>query len=187
MPQLALARAQYRAGKDALLKSLATSGASTRGIRGMLQKLSKHTDNTLQTLWTLAGFEPEFCLVAVGGYGRGELFPHSDVDVLLLLPEGASPDDDAQLKAKIETFITSCWDSGLEIGSSVRSLFQCVDESAKDVTVQTSLLEARLLVGDKKLFAQLRQQLGAAMAPKAFFVAKTLELRQRHNKFENTP
>jgi [protein-PII] uridylyltransferase len=182
-----LARAQYRAGKDALLKSLATSGASTRGIRGMLQKLSKHTDNTLQTLWTLAGFEPEFCLVAVGGYGRGELFPHSDVDVLLLLPEGASPDDDAQLKAKIETFITSCWDGGLEIGSSVRSLLQCVDESAKDVTVQTSLLEARLLVGDKKLFAQLQQQLGAAMAPKAFFVAKTLELRQRHNKFENTP
>ncbi len=187
MPQLALARAQYRAGKDALLKSLATSGASTRDIRGMLQKLSKHTDNTLQTLWTLAEFEPEFCLVAVGGYGRGELFPHSDVDVLLLLPQGASPDDDAQLKAKIETFITSCWDSGLEIGSSVRSLLQCVDESAKDVTVQTSLLEARLLVGDKKLFAQLQQQLNAAMAPKAFFVAKTLELRQRHNKFENTP
>ncbi len=187
MPQLALARAQYRAGKDALLKSLATSGASTRGIRGMVQKLSKHTDNTLQTLWTLAEFEPEFCLVAVGGYGRGELFPHSDVDVLLLLPQGASPDDDAQLKAKIETFITSCWDSGLEIGSSVRSLLQCVDESAKDVTVQTSLLEARLLVGDKKLFAQLQQQLNAAMAPKAFFVAKTLELRQRHNKFENTP
>ncbi len=187
MPQLALARAQYRSGKDALFTSLATSGASTRGIWGMLQKLSKHTDGTLQKLWNLAGFSPEFCLVAVGGYGRGELFPHSDVDVLLLLAEGASPDDDDALKAKIETFITNCWDSGLEIGSSVRSLSQCVDEASKDVTVQTSLLEARLLVGDKILFAQLQEQLTAATMPKAFFVAKTLELRQRHNKFENTP
>ena len=187
MPQLALARAQYRAGKAALFTSLATSGASTRSIRGMLQKLSKHTDSTLQKLWGLAAFEPAFCLVAAGGYGRGELFPHSDVDVLLLIPNAANPDDDAQLKAKIETFITNCWDSGIEIGSSVRNLSQCVDEAAKDVTVQTSLLEARLLVGDKKLFTQLQDQLNTAMVPTAFFVAKTLELRQRHNKFENTP
>ena len=187
MPQLALARAHYRAGKAALFTSLATSGASTRSIRGMLQKLSKHTDSTLQKLWGLAAFEPAFCLVAAGGYGRGELFPHSDVDVLLLIPNAANPDDDAQLKAKIETFITNCWDSGIEIGSSVRNLSQCVDEAAKDVTVQTSLLEARLLVGDKKLFTQLQDQLNTAMVPTAFFVAKTLELRQRHNKFENTP
>ena len=187
MPQLALARAQYRAGKAALFTSLATSGASTRSIRGMLQKLSKHTDSTLQKLWGLAAFEPAFCLVAAGGYGRGELFPHSDVDVLLLIPNAANPDDDAQLKAKIETFITNCWDSGIEIGSSVRNLSQCVDEAAKDVTVQTSLLEARLLVGDKKLFTQLQDRLNTAMVPTAFFVAKTLELRQRHNKFENTP
>ena len=187
MPQLALARAHYRAGKAALFTSLATSGASTRSIRGMLQKLSKHTDSTLQKLWGLAAFEPAFCLVAAGGYGRGELFPHSDVDVLLLIPNAANPDDDAQLKAKIETFITNCWDSGIEIGSSVRNLSQCVDEAAKDVTVQTSLLEARLLVGDKKLFTQLQDQLNTAMVPTAFFVAKTLELRQRHNNFENTP
>ena len=187
MPQLALARAHYRAGKAALFTSLATSGASTRSIRGMLQKLSKHTDSTLQKLWGLAAFEPAFCLVAAGGYGRGELFPHSEVDVLLLIPTAANPDDDAQLKAKIETFITNCWDSGIEIGSSVRNLSQCVDEAAKDVTVQTSLLEARLLVGDKKLFTQLKNQLNTAMVPTAFFVAKTLELRQRHNKFENTP
>ena len=161
MPQLALARAHYRAGKDVLFTSLATSGASSRGIRGMLQKLSKHTDGTLQQLWALAGFEANFCLVAVGGYGRGELFPHSDIDVLLLIPSGANPDDDGQLKAKIETFITNCWDSGLEIGSSVRTRSQCVAEAAKDVTVQTSLLEARLVVGDKKLFAELQQRLTA--------------------------
>ena len=187
MPQLALAREQYRAGKDALFTSLAASGASSRGIRGRLQSLSKHTDDTLRMLWALADFEPEFCLVAVGGYGRGELYPYSDVDVLVLVPSDANPDDDAGLKAKIETFITHCWDSGLEIGSSVRNRSQCVAEAAKDVTVQTSLLEARLLVGDKKLFSELLLRLTEEMDPKAFFVAKTLELRQRHNKFENTP
>ena len=119
MPQLALAREEYRAGRDALFTSLATSGASSRGIHGMLQKLSKHTDGTLRKLWDLAGFAPDFCLVAVGGYGRGELFPHSDVDVLLLVPSDARPDDDPQLKTQIETFITHCWDSGLEIGSKI--------------------------------------------------------------------
>ena len=187
MPQLALARAQYRAGKDALFTSLATSGASTRGIHGMLRKLSQHTDTTLQQLWHLAGFDANVCLVAAGGYGRGELFPHSDVDVLLLLPDDTDPENDAQLKSQIETFITSCWDSGLEIGSSVRTASECASEAAKDVTVQTSLLEARLVVGDKTRFAELKQQLTTLLEPRAFFVAKTLELRQRHNKFENTP
>ena len=187
MPELALAREQYRAGKNALFESLATSGASTRGIHGLLQKLARHTDATLQNLWALADFGPDACLVAVGGYGRGELFPYSDVDVLLLLPDDSEVDDNPQLKAKIETFISNCWDSGLEIGSSVRTAADCVLEAAKDVTVQTSLLEARLLVGSKKNFASLQTQLAGVMDAKAFFIAKTLELRQRHNKFEDTP
>ena len=185
--QLALAREQYRAGKNVLFESLATSGASTRGIHGMLQKLAKHTDATLQKLWALADFPPDACLVAAGGFGRGELFPHSDVDVLLLLPNDISAEDDPVLKAKIESFISNCWDSGLEIGSSVRTVADCVLEAGKDVTVQTSLLEARLVVGSKKHFTRLQKQLAAVLDAKAFFIAKTLELRQRHNKFENTP
>ena len=187
MPELALAREQYCAGKTALFKSLATSGASTRGIHGLLRKLAKHTDVTLQKLWVLADFAPDVCLVAAGGYGRGELFPHSDVDVLLLLPDNGEVDNNPQLKAKIETFISNCWDSGLEIGSSVRTVADCVLEAAKDVTVQTSLLEARLVVGSKTNFARLQTQLAGVLDAKAFFIAKTLELRQRHNKFENTP
>jgi len=191
MPELALAREQHCAGKNALFKSLATSGASTRGIHGLLRKLAQHTDVTLQKLWALADFAPDACLVAVGGYGRGELFPHSDVDVLLLLPDNSDAnmrvEDNPQLKAKIETFISNCWDSGLEIGSSVRTVADCVLESAKDVTVQTSLLEARLVVGLRKNFARLQTQLAGVLDAKAFFIAKTLELRQRHNKFENTP
>ncbi|WP_341922643.1 [protein-PII] uridylyltransferase [Polaromonas sp. YR568] len=180
-------REQYRAGKNALLASLAGSGASTRGIRSLLRKLARHTDDTLRQLWQRAGFPAGYGLVAVGGFGRGELFPHSDVDVLLLLPDDAQVDSDAALKTRIESFIGSCWDTGLEIGSSVRTVSDCVEEAAKDVTVQTSLLEARLLAGSRTMFAALLAQLEGVLDPRAFFVAKTLEQRQRHNKFEDTP
>ncbi|EJL77792.1 (protein-PII) uridylyltransferase [Polaromonas sp. CF318] len=184
LPQL---REQYKAGKAALLASLAASGASSRGIHGLLQKFARHTDATLQALWEGAGFPAAACLVAAGGFGRGELFPHSDVDVLLLLPDHTDVDADPVLKAKVERFIGACWDVGLEIGSSVRTASDCVEEASKDVTVQTSLLEARLVAGAKKNFQQLQKRLAAVLDPQAFYVAKTLELRQRHNKFENTP
>jgi len=184
LPQL---REQYKAGKAALLASLAASGASSRGIHSLLQKFARHTDATLQALWEGAGFPAAACLVAAGGFGRGELFPHSDVDVLLLLPDNADVDADAALKAKVERFIGACWDVGLEIGSSVRTASDCVEEAAKDVTVQTSLLEARLVAGAKKNFQQLQKRLAAVLDPQAFYVAKTLEMRQRHNKFEDTP
>ncbi|MDO9279887.1 MAG: [protein-PII] uridylyltransferase [Polaromonas sp.] len=194
--EMAQLRENYRTGKTALLSSLAQSGPSSRGIRSLLQKLARHADATLHQLWQRAGFPADCTLVAVGGYGRGELFPNSDVDVLLLLPNGTQidadsagkkPTDGQTLKTRIENFIGSCWDGGLEIGSSVRTLAECLEESAKDVTVQTSLLEARWLAGSKDNFVALREQLHAALDPKAFFVAKTLELRQRHNKFEDTP
>ena len=180
-------REHYREGKQALFACLANRGTSTRGIRSLLQKLARHTDATLRLLWQHADFPSSACLVAVGGYGRQELFPHSDVDVLLLLVDDADVDTDLALKARVESFITNCWDSGLEIGSSVRTASDCVMEAGKDVTVQTSLLEARLVTGSRKNFVMLQHQLAAVMDPKAFFIAKTLELRQRHNKFEDTP
>lgn len=187
MIELAPVREQYKAGKAALLATLAASGASSRGIHSLLQKFARHADATLQLLWQRAGFPVSACLVAAGGFGRGELFPHSDVDVLLLLSDNANIDGDPALKAKVESFIGACWDVGLEIGSSVRTISGCVEEAAKDVTVQTSLLEARLVAGSKKNFLQLQNRLAVVLDPQAFYVAKTLELRQRHNKFENTP
>ncbi|HQY76491.1 MAG TPA: [protein-PII] uridylyltransferase, partial [Rhodoferax sp.] len=123
----------------------------------------------------------------VGGFGRGELFPYSDVDVLVLLPDGHSPETDAALKGKIETFIGYCWDVGLEIGSSVRTLSDCIAEAEKDVTVQTALLEHRLITGNAALLKAFKAAFFAAMDAQAFFVAKTLEMRQRHTKFEDTP
>ena len=180
-------REQYRAQKTALMQSIASSGPSTRGVRAGLQQISRLTDATLRTLWLESGFAEPFALVAVGGFGREELFPHSDVDVLLLLPDDQSPDSNARLKSQIETFIGNCWDAGLEIGSSVRTVSECLAEAAKDVTVQTSLLESRLITGAAQLFQGFMAQFTANLDPRAFFVAKTLEMRQRHNKFENTP
>jgi len=180
-------RNHYRAEKSALLQSLTSSGPSTRGVRATLGKLSDLADTTLKTLWQQAGLSSPFALVAVGGFGRGELFPYSDVDVLVLLPDDQSPEHDAQLKARIEGFIGSCWDAGLEIGSSVRTVAECLNEAANDVTVQTALIESRLITGSVELFAAFEKHFFAALDPQAFFVAKTLELSQRHSKFEDTP
>ena len=176
----------YRKDKAALLQAASTS-TTPRSVKNLLHKLCSMTDDTLRTLWEAAGFENGLCLVAVGGYGRGELYPYSDVDVLLLLPDGTSPEKDDALKAQIEKFIGSCWDTGLEIGSSVRTVTECVQEASGDITVQTSLLEARFLVGSVKLFKTFQKHYAQALDPKAFFVAKTAEMRQRHAKFENTP
>ena len=180
-------REQYRQHKSALLQGVSASGASTRGVRAALHQLARLADETLGTLWKEAGFGPGPALLAVGGFGRGELFPHSDIDVLLLLPAGQSPDHDEPLRQRIEGFITRCWDAGLEIGSSVRTVDECLAESDKDVTVRTALLEARLICGNTGLFKDFRWRFRQSMDPRAFFVAKTLEMQQRHSKFEDTP
>ena len=135
MTQSSEFRAQYRARKAALLQPIADCGTVTRGIRAALARLSSLTDRTLCTLWQEAGLASPLALLAVGGYGRAELFPGSDVDVLLLLPNEQPALHDELLKASIETFIGSCWDTGLEIGSSVRTVDECLQEAARDVTV----------------------------------------------------
>ncbi len=180
----------FRQSKSQLITSMQASGPSTRSMGSLLLRLSQLADKTLQALWALAEFPADYALLAVGGYGRAELFPHSDVDVLLLLPDDANSDVlDRQplLRQRIEDFISNCWDIGLEIGSSVRTVADCVAQATNDVTVQTSLLESRLIVGSKPLYARFLGQFNASLDAKAFFVAKTLEMRQRHNKFDNTP
>jgi len=187
-------RAQFREGKAALMthfrESRATAPAATRLVRA----LARHVDQTLLELWEHAMMPPGAALVAVGGYGRAELYPHSDVDVLVLLPPGdelatarlAGSSNDA-LKSSVEGFITACWDIGLEIGSSVRTVDECIAESENDVTVQTALLESRYLCGSKRVFNSFRGAHAAAMDPKAFLRAKMLEMHQRHQKYEDTP
>ena len=177
----------YRKDKAALLAQAASKPDTARSVHQLLHQLCAMTDKSITQIWQNTGFDNRLCLVAVGGYGRGALYPYSDIDVLLLMPSGLVAENDPVLKGHIEQFISACWDNGLEIGSSVRNLEECIQESRADITVQTSLLEARRIVGNVKLFKEFKKQYDAAMDPKAFFVAKTLELSQRHTKFENTP
>ena len=180
-------RAQYRAHKAQLLQTIAAPTSSARAVRGVLRKLSALTDHVLRQLWHHAGLQAPCALLAVGGFGRAELFPYSDIDVLVLLPQGTALDADAPLQKRIENFIGSCWDAGLEISSSVRTVHECIAEAAKDITVQTALLESRHIVGSAALTRAFHQAFFQALDPWAFFNAKTLEMQQRHNQFENTP
>ena len=180
---LAQLRAQFREGKAALLAHFADSRATAPAASKLLRALTRHIDATLTALWAEVGMPASAALVAVGGFGRGELFPYSDVDVLVLLPSQA----DMDTSGAVERFVTACWDLGLEIGSSVRSVQDCVAEAARDVTVQTALLESRLVCGAKRLFNEFRKAQDEATDPRAFLRAKTLEMRQRHVKYEGTP
>ncbi|HUI99224.1 MAG TPA: [protein-PII] uridylyltransferase [Usitatibacter sp.] len=139
---------------------------------------SKAVDALLQRLWVRYVDDSALALVAVGGYGRGALFPHSDVDVLVLLPDGRAPDE------AVERFIGSLWDTGLEPGHSVRSVSECVEEAAKDVSVDTSLLEARLVAGDARLLEALESRLRERRNVREFFEAKFQEQKARHERFQ---
>ena len=186
-PRVPALRALYREQKNAMLDGLRAGGPGTRGIRGALTRLAGLTDASLRGLWQANGFGGDLALLAVGGYGRGELFPYSDVDVLLLLPDAADPARDAALRQRIESFIGQCWDIGLEIGSSVRTVPECLSVAQGDVTVQTALLEARLIVGNRRLFKGFQARFSAQLDGLDFFSAKRLEMRQRHAKYEDTP
>ena len=180
---LATLRALFRDGKTGLIDHFRQSRPTAAAATRLTKALARHVDATLTDLWATINMPPMAALVAVGGYGRSDLFPHSDVDVLVLVNTDLGP----SAQHAIEAFITACWDIGLEIGSSVRTVAECVDESKRDVTVQTALLESRWVCGAKPLFISFQKQAGATMDPRAFLRAKTLELRQRHVKFEGTP
>ena len=182
---VAAMRDDFQRGKRALIEHFLHLRATATAAQALTQSLSRHVDATMIGLWTAASMPTNAALVAVGGYGRGELFPHSDVDVLVLLPARAAETD--ALRATVSGFITACWDVGLEIGSSVRTLDECLDESARDVTIQTALLESRFLGGRRSLFEHFKRHHEAAIDPLAFFRAKTLEMTQRHIKYEDTP
>jgi [protein-PII] uridylyltransferase len=183
---IAALRAEFRTAKTELLGQFKETRATTVSAGRLLTHLAKLVDRTLQQLWETHALPKGAALVAVGGYGRGELFPHSDIDVLLLLPQSPQVADDS-ITPGIESFISACWDIGLEIGSSVRSVAECSEEAQRDVTVQTALLEARFLCGSKVRFDELQKATFAHLDVPAFVTAKMLEMRQRHTKYEDTP
>jgi [protein-PII] uridylyltransferase len=143
---------------------------------------SDAVDATLCDIWSSTRQSKGLCLIAVGGYGRGLLYPHSDVDVLILLP--AEPD--SETGARVEKLIGLLWDVGLEIGHSVRTVAQCLDEARQDITVQTTLLESRLIAGDKRAYARFKKVVTTSLALGTFVEGKLLEQQQRHARFDDT-
>ena len=153
-----------------------------KNTRKLLKQQSKLVDEVLKQIWLKFDLSASVSLVAVGGYGRGELFPYSDVDLLILLPNNP----DASLNERIERVVGLFWDIGLAVGHSVRNLDECIAEAKKDVTVQTNLLESRLIIGNPSLFTSFQTQMSSAMDVGAFFNAKLQEQEQRYARFDDT-
>ncbi len=170
--------AELAAGQTKLAESFSQTANTAQTLKDNCALI----DGLLKQIWKQADICSSVCLIAVGGYGRRELFPYSDIDLLILLPHDA----DSALKAKIESLVSLLWDVGLDVGHSVRNLSECIDEASKDVTVQTNLLETRLLMGSKALYQQLAVNLNTIMSQQAFFDAKLTEQRQRYAKFNDT-
>jgi len=154
------------------------------GAGDLIRLRAAFIDTLLGALWDRQGWgEAAFALVAVGGYGRGELHPHSDIDILLLLD-----DNDHGRETQLEGFLTLLWDIGLVIGHSVRTVAECARKAEADITILTSLMEARTIRGRPDLLEQVRAAIAPdKMWPSAdFFRAKLEEQRTRHAKFADT-
>ncbi|MCC7463419.1 MAG: [protein-PII] uridylyltransferase, partial [Gammaproteobacteria bacterium] len=153
----------------------------------LVRARSRLIDVLLAALWRSrldASLADSLALIAVGGYGRGELHPYSDVDILVLVP---APLDEAA-RAGVSALVTFLWDIGLEVGHSVRTVAECAEESAADVGVMTTLMEARQLAGPSDLAVAMRAALAAdrVWPVRDFFVAKVSEQQQRHQKANDT-
>jgi [protein-PII] uridylyltransferase len=159
---------------------------SGREIRRLIEDRAWFVDNILQQAWDQFDWseDADIALLAVGGYGRGELHPYSDIDLLILLDSA----DHEVFRDSIERFLTLLWDIGLEVGQSVRSVDECVTEARADLTVITNLMESRTIAGPERL----RQRMLAVTSTremwpsKEFFLAKRAEQNNRHHKYFDT-
>lgn len=149
----------------------------------LLTALRRSTDQVLRELIRHYPLPRGATLAAVGGYGHGELFPHSDIDVLILLKQAPGEKDTALLEA----LVAALWNLGLDLGHSVRTIDDCQTEAANDITVETALMEARWLAGSKELLRRLSAAMRAQMDAQAFFQAKRAEMQQRHARYQDTP
>jgi len=149
----------------------------------LLYERSHLVDEVLRDLWTELCFPDSMALCAVGGYGRGELWPASDIDLLILLPD----EPDATRAEQLEQLVGLFWDIGLEIGHSVRTVEDCLKEATGDLTVQTALVEARLIIGNYALFSQMVSEFKNHLDPQAFYHTKRVEQEDRYRKYHETP
>ena len=180
------AEATIRAALDASTSSLRDRFLAGESVIDLVHDRAAMIDEQLMSLWRHHGGDAvdDAALVAVGGYGRGELHPCSDIDIMVLAPDTLSPEAEERLSA----FITSLWDVGLEIGHSVRTVEECFEQAKADLTVTTNLIEARLLAGPQALFDAMQ----AAIAPDKvwpsteFFAEKRKEQIARYHRYGDT-
>ena len=178
--------ARFRAYRRAIVAGLHRDFHAGADIDALIHGLAAQVDALLVLIWNQHGLAADgvLCLAAVGGYGRGELHPSSDIDIVIL----AEPEAEAAHAETISEFVTFLWDIGLEVGHSVRSLADCHREALKDITVATTLFEARRLAGPGTIFNRFRE----AMQPdrlwdsRAFYTAKLAEQQARHRRFGET-
>lgn len=170
-------RERFHAGVD----SEELTRENARFMDGIMRLAwSRFSWNENRTRWR----KTRISLLAVGGYGRAELHPYSDIDLLLLL-ERSNYEKHA---SNIQSFLTLLWDIGLEVGHSVRSVKECSAQASMDVTVLTAMMEARTLCGDDELFQKMSKRIAAdkMWGPVDFFKAKREEQRDRHKRSNHT-
>ncbi|WP_133470603.1 [protein-PII] uridylyltransferase [Paraglaciecola marina] len=179
----------FAACKGLITKSydwLTNTDLSTANIDDLILGRATFIDALLGQIWQLMGLSTQkhISLLAVGGYGRGQLQPYSDIDLLILSKKALSKEQQEQ----IGTFITFLWDIGLDIGQSVRTIKETIQQAKQDVTIATNLVEARLLTGSEDNFIALQQKLQSRgyWSSKDFFLAKYQEQKLRHAKFKDT-
>ena len=153
-------------------------------IHTLVNESARFADIMISLAWQQYDWDEDICLIAVGGYGRGELHPYSDIDLLILMRRNKG----ARYQANIERFLTFLWDIQLTIGHSVRSLSQCVEEAKRDITVATNLMETRLICGDQKLRWNMLKNTGSkkVWSSADFYQGKIDEQAARHHKHGDT-
>lgn len=177
MQTTAKIRDSLKAARIALHKDYLEHGNARR----LLLAHTKLVDEHLREVWQMLVMPEQLSLIAVGGYGRQELYPKSDIDLLILLPQ--QPDE--KLQQLLQNLVGVLWDIGLEVGHSIRTIGDCMAESS-DVTVQTNLLEARIITGNPILFQEMRETLAQHLSKRAFFLAKQQEQKNRYTRFLDT-
>jgi [protein-PII] uridylyltransferase len=175
-PRLALWRNELRERRDVLRDAFFAKPDTPL----LLREHARLVDRVIRGVWDECAMPEGLAAIAVGGYGRGQLFPHSDVDVLVLLPLSGPPPVGA-----LERFFAALWDIGIELSHAVRTIDECEAEMVADVTIRTSLLENRFLAGSRAPYRLFRRRFAELLDVRAFYAAKALEQQQRHLKYQD--